>query len=148
MLKDHLEQLVKAWYLKEFAVDPRNQEVGQGARPCRNPLPSLLGVIVVIHAALWGSQVSKRRGVLAVVSVESSTGEQTSEKKLKYTREPIAFDDNGLEGTIQPHDDALVVAAQINGFMVKRVLIDQGSGVEVMYPDLFRGLGLKNKDLT
>ena len=39
MLKDHLEQLVKVWYLKEFVVDPRNQEVGQGARPCRNPLP-------------------------------------------------------------------------------------------------------------
>ena len=90
----------------------------------------------------------QEEGGAGCVSVESSTGEQTSEKKLKYTREPIAFDDNGLEGTIQPHDDALVVAAQINGFIVKRVLIDQGSGVEVMYPDLFTGLGLKNKDLT
>ena len=29
-----------------------------------------------------------------------------------------------------------------------RVLIDQGSGAEVMYPDLFKGLGLKNKDLS
>ncbi|XP_023896451.1 uncharacterized protein LOC112008350 [Quercus suber] len=27
-------------------------------------------------------------------------------------------------------------------------MIDQGSGVEVMYPDLFRGLGLKNEDLS
>ena len=26
MLKDHLEQLVRARYLKEFVVDPRNQE--------------------------------------------------------------------------------------------------------------------------
>ena len=31
---------------------------------------------------------------------------------------------------------------------MKRVLIDQGSGAEVMYPDLFRGLGLKNEDLS
>ena len=30
---------------------------------------------------------------------------------------------------------------------MKRVLIDQGSGAEVMYPDLFRGLNLKNEDL-
>ena len=29
-----------------------------------------------------------------------------------------------------------------------RVLIDQGSGVEVMYSNLFRGLGLKNEDLS
>ena len=31
---------------------------------------------------------------------------------------------------------------------MKRVLIDQGSGAEVMYLDLFRGLGLKNEDLS
>ena len=67
---------------------------------------------------------------------------------MKYTWEPIAFNDDDLEGTIQPHDDALVVTAWINGFIVKRVLIDQGSGAEVMYPNLFRGLGLKNEDLS
>ena len=86
--------------------------------------------------------------MLAVVPMESCTSEQPSEKKLKYTREPIAFNDDDLEGTIKPHNDALVFIAQINGFIVKRVLIDQGSGAEVMYPDLFKGLGLKNEDLS
>nr|XP_023924338.1 uncharacterized protein LOC112035738 [Quercus suber] len=65
----------------------------------------------------------------------------------KACREPITFDDDNLEGTIQPHDDALVVTAQINGFLMKRVMVDQGSGADVMYPDLFRGLGLKNEEL-
>ena len=46
------------------------------------------------------------------------------QKKMKYTQEPIAFSDDELEGMIQPHDDALVVAARINGFIAKRVLID------------------------
>ena len=41
-----------------------------------------------------------------------------------------------------------MVTAQINGFIVKRVLVDQGSGVEVMYTNLFRGLGLKNEELS
>ena len=27
-------------------------------------------------------------------------------------------------------------------------MIDQGSGVDVMYPDLFKGLGLKMEDLS
>ena len=45
-------------------------------------------------------------------------------------------------------DDALVVTARINGFIVKRVLIDQRSGADVMYLDLFKGLGLKNEDLS
>ena len=53
-----------------------------------------------------------------------------------------------MEGTIQPHDDALVIVAWISGFLVKRVMIDQGSGTDVMYPDLFKGLGLKNQDLA
>ena len=38
--------------------------------------------------------------------------------------------------------------ARINDFIVKRILVDQGSGVEVMYPYLFKGLGLKNEDLS
>ena len=33
VLKDHLEQLVKARYLKEFIMGPRNQEAGLGTRP-------------------------------------------------------------------------------------------------------------------
>ena len=148
MLKDHLEQLVKARYLKEFVVEPKNLEAEQGARRGGNPLPPPLGVIEVIHVALKGTNVSKRKGVLAVVPEESYAGEQPSEKKLEYTWEPIAFNDDDLEGTIQPHDNALVVIAQINGFIVNRVLIDQGSGAEVIYLDLFKGLGLKNEDLS
>ncbi|XP_030924793.1 uncharacterized protein LOC115951786 [Quercus lobata] len=66
---------------------------------------------------------------------------------MKFAREPVSFDDGDLEGTIQPHDDVLVVTARINGFLVKRVMIDQGSGTDVMYPDLFKGLGLKKEDL-
>ena len=41
-----------------------------------------------------------------------------------------------------------MVTARIGGFLVKRVMIDQGSGADVMYPDLFEGLGLKTQDLA
>ena len=53
-----------------------------------------------------------------------------------------------MEGTIQPHDEALVVTAKINVFIVKRVMVDQGSGADVMYLDLFKGLRLKKEDLS
>ena len=55
--------------------------------------------------------MTQRKGVLVVVLVESCQDEQPSEKKLKFTWEPIAFNDDNLEGTIQPHDNALVVTA-------------------------------------
>ncbi|XP_030963828.1 uncharacterized protein LOC115984992 [Quercus lobata] len=60
----------------------------------------------------------------------------------------LGFSDEDKIGTIQPHDDALVVTLRIGGFDVKRVLVDQGSTMEVMYPDLYRGLNLKPEDLT
>ncbi|XP_065636366.1 uncharacterized protein LOC136070390 [Quercus suber] len=50
--------------------------------------------------------------------------------------------------TIQPHNDALVVTLGIRGYDVKRVMVDQGSAVEIMYPDLFKGLNLTLDDLT
>ena len=66
---------------------------------------------------------------------------------MSTDRELIAFGDKDLEGTIQPHDDALVITARISGFLVKRVMVNQGSGADVMYQDLFKGLGLKSQDL-
>ena len=31
---------------------------------------------------------------------------------------------------------------------MKRVLVDQGSAIEIMYPNLYKGLNLKPEDLT
>ena len=48
---------------------------------------------------------------------------------------------------MQPYDDALVVILRIGGYNMKRVMIDQGSAAEIMYPDLYKGLHLKPEDL-
>ena len=60
----------------------------------------------------------------------------------------MGFSDEDKIGTIQPHDDALVIALRIGGYDVKRVMVDQGSAVEIIYPDLYKGSNLKSKDLT
>ena len=49
--------------------------------------------------------------------------------------------------TIQPHDDALLITLRIGDYDVKRVMVDDGSIAEIMYPDLYKGLKLKPKDL-
>ena len=36
----------------------------------------------------------------------------------------------------------------IGGYDVKRVMVDQGSAPDIMYPDLFKGLNLRAEDLT
>ena len=79
-----------------------------------------------------------------------SSDEGSSEpKRAKILTQPtLGFSDEDKAGIIQPHDNALVVTLRIGGFDVRRVLVDQGSAVEIMYPDLYKGLNLKPKDLT
>ena len=60
----------------------------------------------------------------------------------------LSFSDAEKLGTIQPHDDALVVTLRISGYDVKSVMVNQGSAAEIMYPDLYKGLGLKPEDLA
>lgn len=52
-----------------------------------------------------------------------------------------------MEGMSQPYDDALVVNLRIGIFVMKKVMTEQGSRAEIMYPDLYKGLGLKPEDL-
>ena len=63
-------------------------------------------------------------------------------------RPVLSFSDEDKMGTVQPHDDTLVVTLKIGGYDVKKVMVDQGSGAKIMYPNLYRGLNLKPEDLT
>ena len=60
----------------------------------------------------------------------------------------MGFSDEDKIGTIQPHDDALVIILRIGGYDVRRVMVDQSSTAEIMYPDLYKGLSLRAEDLT
>ena len=70
-------------------------------------------------------------------------------KRAKLERSLVmGFSDKDKIGIIQPHDDALVIILRIGGYDVKRVMVDQGSTAEIMYPHLFKGLNLRTEDLT
>ena len=60
----------------------------------------------------------------------------------------MSFSDEDKIGTIQPHNDALVITLRIGDYNVKMVMVDQGSAAEIMYPDHYKGLNLKAEDLT
>ena len=46
-------------------------------------------------------------------------------KRVKVDIQPaLSFSDNDKIGTIQPHDDALVVTLRIRGYDMKRVTVD------------------------
>ncbi|XP_050259918.1 uncharacterized protein LOC126704987 [Quercus robur] len=87
-------------------------------------------------------------GVMYIVKPHAEDSIPESKQGRMEVRPAFSFSDENKIGTYQPHDNALVVTLQIGGYDVRRVLVDQGSGVEVMYPYLYKGLKLKPKDLV
>ncbi|XP_030924112.1 uncharacterized protein LOC115950962 [Quercus lobata] len=85
---------------------------------------------------------------MSVGRLPSEADDKESKRARRMATPLVGFLDEDKLGTLQPHNDALVVTLRIGGYDVKRVLINQGSAVEVMYPDLYKGLKLKPKDLT
>ena len=111
------------------------------------PSGAPLGTINVIFAAPGRTGSCPSR----VMSVARLSSEDTSHepKKARLDRQLVmGFSDEDKIGTIQPHDDALVITLRIGGYDVRRVMVDQGSAAEIMYPDLYKGLSLRAEDLT
>ena len=106
-----------------------------------------IGTINVILAAP-GRTGSNPFRVMLVGRFPTEPEDRESKRARVIASPLIRFSDEDKQGTLQPHDDALVVTLRIGGYDVKRVLVDQGSAVEVMYPDLYKGLNLKPDDLS
>ena len=147
-LWDHLDQLVRKGKLKQL-LHHSNGLGGQTNSQSERETPSRppLGTINVIFAALGRTGLCPSK----VMFVARLSSEDTShEPKRARLERPLVmgFSDEDKIGTIQPHDDALVITFRIGGYDVRRVMVDQGNAAEIMYPDLYKGLGLRAEDLT
>ena len=145
---DHLEQLVQEGKLKRLLhhSNGRGSQMSLAFQGNAAPRPPL-GTINVIFTAprRTGSYPSR----IMSVSCCPDDGSSSMPKRIKMNISLVlGFLEKDKQGTIQPHDDTLVVTFRIGGYDVKRVIIDQGSAAEIMYPNLYRGLGLKPENLT
>ena len=144
---DHLDQLVREGKLKQL-LHHSNGLGGQANPGSQRDVPSRppLGTINVIFATP-GRTGSCPSRVMFVA--HPSSGDTNQEPKRDRVEQPLVmgFSDEDKIGTIQPHDDALVITLRIWGYDVKRVMVDQDNTAEIMYPDLYKGLNLKAEDL-
>ena len=85
---------------------------------------------------------------MSVARLSSDEGVSKLKRAKVLIQPTLGFLDEDKARTIQPHDDALVVTLRIGGYDVRWVLVNQGSAVDIMYPDLYKGLNLKSEDLT
>jgi hypothetical protein len=60
----------------------------------------------------------------------------------------MSFDDHDLEGVKFPHDDPLVISPTIGNSSIKRVLVDNGASVDILFHDAFIKMGYNDSQLT
>ena len=142
-LWNHLDQLVREGKLRHL-LHPLSGHLGQAMQEPQKDvsLRPPMGTIHVILAAP-GRTRSFPSKVLSVAQLSAEDRKREFKRSKKENSLILGFSDEDNRGTIQPHDDALVVTLRIGGFDVRRVLVDPGSAVEVMYPDLYKGLNLR-----
>ena len=90
-----------------------------------------MGIINVIFAALGktDSHPSKMMSIAQLLAENSNSEPKWARVEIRPT---LSFSDKDKIETIQPHDDVLVVTLKIGRYDVKRVLVNQGNGVEIM----------------
>lgn len=47
-----------------------------------------------------------------------------------------------------PHNNALVILLRISRKLTKRILVDQGSSIEVLYYSTFKAIGFAKEDIS
>ena len=147
-LWNHLDQLVQERNLRHL-LHPSSGHQGQAnQKPRRDTsLRQPIGTINVIFAA------SRRMGscpsrVMSVARLPADDSGPKPKRPKVYPHPVLSFSEEDKIETIQPHDDALVITFWIGGYNVKRVMVDDGSGAEIMYLDLYKRLKLRLEDLT
>ena len=136
---DHLDQLVQEGKLKQLLHHSSGQGSQIGSEPRRDASSRPpLGTINIIFAALERTDSCPAKVMFVTwLSTENNNSEP---KRARMDIQPtLSFSDENKIGTIQPHDDALVVMLRICGYDMKRVMVDQGSGAEIIYLTCTKG---------
>ncbi|XP_030922863.1 uncharacterized protein LOC115949715 [Quercus lobata] len=126
-----------------------HQEPGHLTNDCRNLKNHLNRLVregklrhLLHHPVRWQEQSNIE------IRLPPEADDRESKRARASPTPLIGFSDEDKLGTLQPHDDAPIVTLRIGGYDVKMVLVNQGSAVKVMYPDLYKGLNLKPEDLS
>ena len=80
-------------------------------------------MINVIFTAL-GRTGSCPSRMMSVVRLSANEDGSEPKRARILTQSTLGFSDEDKAGTIQPHDDALVVTLKIGGYDMRRMLVD------------------------
>uniref|UniRef100_A0A2N9HJY0 RNA-directed DNA polymerase n=1 Tax=Fagus sylvatica TaxID=28930 RepID=A0A2N9HJY0_FAGSY len=151
-LKRQIEELIKQGKLQRFVERGQREGRPQGPRQQRPPVevlprPPPLGEIHVITGGVAAGGTSRSSRKAYARQIHNVLVTQKMDKKPRLEDLPITFAEEDARKVFHPHDDALVVTLEIAGYSTRRVLIDNGSSVDIIYLTAFQQMRIDKDQL-
>ncbi|XP_043810655.1 uncharacterized protein LOC110610967 [Manihot esculenta] len=150
-LISEIERLIKRGHLRNFVKklegqrpqpNPTTQAPRRtGAGPVNDGSSGTINMIVGGTGG-WMSRRGKKRGR----DGESSSAEVM--QVVEHSPVTITFSPEDAQGVQMPHDDALVIEAVIHNYRVKKILVDDGSKVNLLPYRVFQQMGIPEEQLV
>ena len=149
-LKKEIEYLIRRGYRRRY-IAFEGQDQAQPPPP-RQPTTAQhqqpLGKIHVISGGFTGGGESSSARKAHLCSIKlGEVLEVQAVSKLPQLDAAITFSDSDLEGCQQPHDNPLVIRAIVANKTVHRVLVDNGSSVDIIFASAFDKMGIGREKL-
>ncbi|XP_024029455.1 uncharacterized protein LOC112093974 [Morus notabilis] len=122
-LKDEIERVICEGRLQEFKAERRPINDGHSRRSQKDYAHEARGIY---QERFWS--------VSAV-------------KVTRFGSADVAFNEDDASGVHFPHNDALVVEAVIGNHTVCRILVDNGSSIDLLYSDCLEKMGIPKEQL-
>ena len=158
-LRKEIEYLIRRGYLRRFIApenQPQNQAKDQAQAQQPPPPPwqttnqhqQPLGEIHVVSGGFVGGGESSSARKAHLHNIRSGeVVEVQAVSKLPRLDTSITFFDSDMEGCQHPHDDPLVIRAVVANKTVYRVLVDNGSSIDIIFTSTFDKMGIRREKL-
>ena len=146
-LKQQIEALIRQGKLQKF-IGKKGTEQNQRALAWREnewPWPPLGDIRFIIEGSTSNSSKKARKTYLRMVQNIQLTG--YAPKKAWVDNPIIGFTEEDVWCLHHPHDDALVVSIRVKDYHTYRVLVDNGSFVDILYYLAFQQMRIEREQL-
>ncbi|KAM6543742.1 hypothetical protein CsatB_008189 [Cannabis sativa] len=154
VLQDEIEELIRRGKFDKYkrseeshpqADDKGENQNASGSRTPRNILTIIGGPHIAGDSRKSQERYAREAKEKPLTNV-NNLGERP-EKLFKKECDDIIFMESDARWVHHPHSDALVIVANIGGDNVHRILVDNGSSVNLLNFQAFKQMGLQEKDL-
>ncbi|KAM2686311.1 hypothetical protein EV2_009212 [Malus domestica] len=135
--RDHIEALAREGKIDQFLFHPPRDNRNQRQVNVIYYISGGTPISKFSNRAMKNSERALKFGH-QVFHVEDIMGG----KYQKPNRDPICFYPEEERGIIYLHNDPLIVEAHIANFEVRRILVDMGASVNIMFAEAFRALNV------